>query len=79
MDLGGPKLRTGTISRGNHVVRWKVPKNARGSVISPARIAVTAKHARPEASLTVDAILQAPQALIRTAEPGDFLNIKDSC
>ncbi len=40
MDLAGPKLRTGPIHRGSHVVRWRVGKDARGSIVAPARIAL---------------------------------------
>ena len=48
MDLGGPKLRTGPIHRGYHLVRWRVAKDARGVMIAPARIALFGKQASSE-------------------------------
>ena len=78
MDLAGPKLRTGPIHRGHHVVRWHVGKDARGTVITPARIALVAKH-HDDASLpSVDALLPVPETLLRAAQPGDIVQIKDS-
>ena len=50
MDLAGPKLRTGPIQRGHHVVRWRVGKDARGAVVAPARIALVGKHAGSESA-----------------------------
>ena len=42
MDLGGPKLRTGPIKSGPEVLKWLPRRNAYGSVMSPARIWLTA-------------------------------------
>jgi pyruvate kinase len=75
MDLAGPKLRTGAIKHGYHVVRWRVSKNVRGSVIAPARIALVANHT---ATIPADAILPVPQTLVRAAEEGDLVCLKDS-
>ena len=60
MDLAGPKLRTGPIHRGHHVVRWRVGKDARGAVVTPARIALVGKHAGPESLPSAD--VRAPRA-----------------
>lgn len=78
MDLAGPKLRTGPIHRGNHVVRWRVGKDARGRVNAPARIALVAKHGGPENLPVADVLLPAPQKLVRAARIGDTLHISDS-
>ncbi len=76
MDLAGPKLRTGAITRGYHVVHWRVSRDEGGSAIAPATIALVSRH-MPE-RLPVDAILPVPQALIQVAEPGDLVHLKDS-
>jgi pyruvate kinase len=77
MDLAGPKLRTGPIRRGSHVVRWKAGRNLRGDVIAPARIALVGRHADP-ASLSFDVQLPVPEALVDAARLGDTIRIKDS-
>jgi pyruvate kinase len=61
MDLAGPKLRTGAITRGYHVVHWRVSKDEGGSVIAPATIALASKH-MPD-GLPVDAILPVAQTV----------------
>jgi pyruvate kinase len=38
MDLGGPKLRTGPVLPGPRVVRVRPVRDARGEVVSPARV-----------------------------------------
>jgi pyruvate kinase len=78
MDLAGPKLRTGPIHRGHHVVRWHVDKDARGTVITPARIALVAKLHDAGSLPSVDALLPAPETLLRAARPGDIVQVKDS-
>ncbi len=86
MDLAGPKLRTGPIRRGHHVVRWRVERDTRGTVITPARIALLVgqgvKHAdedQDSASLPpVDAALTVPANLLRAARPGDVVQVRDS-
>ena len=75
MDLAGPKLRTGTLHRGYHVARWRVGRDARGGVITPARIALVSKNARP----SVDALaLPVPENLLRKAALGDTIRLQDS-
>ncbi len=76
MDLAGPKVRTGPIHRGHHVVRWRVGKDARGMVIAAARIALAAKDQEPLPP--VDALLPAPENLVHSARPGDIIRVKDS-
>jgi pyruvate kinase len=79
MDLAGPKLRTGPIRRGHHVVRWRVGKDARGTTITPARIGLVDKHHQNAGSLPpVNALLPVPETLCRDARPGDIVQVKDS-
>jgi pyruvate kinase len=76
MDLAGPKLLTGTLSHGYHVIRWRISKDVGGSIVQPARIALVIRDT--PANINADAILPVPQALVRTAEPGDVIRFKDS-
>jgi len=77
MDLAGPKLRTGPIHRGSHVVRWKAGKNARGAAVTPARIALVGRHAG--ATLPpFDVQLPVPESLVDLVRLGDIVRIKDS-
>ncbi len=76
MDLGGPKLRTGLIRRGNRLVRWKVAKDARGVMIAPARIALFSKQASSECLARADALLPMPATLLETSRVGDIVRIK---
>jgi pyruvate kinase len=78
MDLAGPKLRTGTIHRGYHVVRWRVEKDPRGFVAAPARIVLAGKSAHEEKVPLCDARLPAPETLLREAKTGDTIRITDS-
>jgi pyruvate kinase len=78
MDLAGPKLRTGPIHRGDHVVRWKVEKDARGRVVAPALIVLAGKHAGSEILSAAETVLPVPAALLRSARIGDKVQIKDS-
>jgi pyruvate kinase len=78
MDLAGPRLRTGSLHRGSHVVRWKVEKDHRGIVVAPIRIALAGKKAAPESLASADVVLPAPEPLLRKVLLGDAVNIKDS-
>jgi pyruvate kinase len=78
MDLAGPKLRTGPIHRGYHVVRWKVGRDARGAVIAPARIALASGHASPKLPLDADVVLPVPETLLRAARLGNTVHIRNS-
>jgi len=78
MDLAGPKLRTGPIHRGHHVVHWGVGKDTRGAVIAPARVALTGRHAGPESLPPCDARLPVPETLLHYVRLGDTVRIEDS-
>src|SRR5579871_603766 len=83
MDLAGPKLRTGPIRRGYHVVRWRVAKDTRGAVLTPARIVLLGKNgigkqARPESLPAADARLPVSETLLRSVRLGDVVQIKNS-
>lgn len=78
MDLAGPKLRTGPIRKGHHIVRWRVPKNATGAIAKPVRIVLASKRAEADALQTEDTVLPVPETLVRAAREGDVVHIRDS-
>ena len=81
MDLAGPRLRTGPIHRGYHVVRWRIGKDARGAVVTPARIALVSKRGSAESMPSVpsaDVVLPVPETLVRAVRLGDTFRVKDS-
>jgi pyruvate kinase len=71
-------LRTGPIQRGSHVVHWRVRKNARGSAMAPARIALTGRQATEESLPSFDVQLPVPQTVLALARVGDTIRVKDS-
>jgi len=78
MDLAGPKLRTGPLPHGHHVVRWKVDSDGRGKVVGLAHITLAGKHASPESLSSAEALLPVPEAFLRAVRVGDTVRIKDS-
>jgi pyruvate kinase len=80
MDLAGPKLRTGPVHQGHHVIRWRVGRDALGAVVAPARVAFVSRHAAqaPSTKPLADAVLPAPETLLRAVQLGDTIRIKDS-
>ena len=79
MDLAGPKLRTGPIHRGYHVVRWKVGRDARGAVDRPARIALASGHASPKFRCRLPtSLLPVPETLLRAARLGNTVHVRNS-
>ncbi len=78
MDLAGPKLRTGAIHRGSRVMHWRVRRNVRGTVTSPARICLVSGHSGSEALPPCDAWLPVPHSLLLPARPGDILKLTDA-
>ncbi len=78
MDLAGPKLRTGPLPHGHHVVRWRVKRDGRGTVISLARITLADKHADPESLSAAGVVLPVPETFLRSVHVGDTIRIKAS-
>ncbi|MBL8228789.1 MAG: hypothetical protein JNL98_09945 [Bryobacterales bacterium] len=78
MDLGGPKLRTGVIGGGSHVVKFRPTRNIRGSVLAPARIWLTMSSTPAPAPETNAAILTIDDVLFGKLAPGDVLHVADT-
>jgi len=76
MDLGGPKLRTGTLAPGPGVLHVRPKRDAFGRVIAPRRVRLI-----PEDTLqrgTKTAVIPVPRDCIELAEPGDEIRIRDA-
>jgi pyruvate kinase len=77
MDLPGPKLRTGPLSSGPGVVRWRVRREADGQVVEPARVWLTPMEAPLPAPAVAQVNLPVPGAWLQQLEVGDRLTIED--
>ncbi|WP_422079890.1 pyruvate kinase [Ulvibacterium sp.] len=76
MDLGGPKIRTGTIYNGSDVVKYKPSKDRNGKVSSPLRISLVSDlGAAPKSTQNC---LQLPQDWIERLETGDTIKFFDA-
>ncbi len=74
MDLGGPKIRTGSIQSGHSVLRLKPIKNELGAVTAPLviRLVPLESYRASENTLPVD------RAVLGTMQVGDRLVFKDT-
>src|SRR5262245_19912852 len=78
VDLGGPKLRTGALEEGPHVVHWRPQRDIRGIVTAPARIWLTpSQHPTVPPSLA-DAVQPVDEGLLNNTHPDDVLRVSDS-
>jgi pyruvate kinase len=76
MDLAGPKIRTGPLKPGPRVRRIKPRRDARGRVVAPRRLRLTASEdieaiARPHN-------LPVSRRCVERAMPGDELSFRDT-
>jgi pyruvate kinase len=78
MDLGGPKLRTGTLEDGPAVLKYHPKRDAYGKVISPARIFLTAAADPQASSVPADACVPVPGAWLTKLAPGDRIRFRDA-
>jgi len=78
MDLAGPKLRTGPLSSGPKVVKWRPKRDALGNVISPARIWLRAMGGAEAELAGLDAVLAVSPAWLSRVRKGDAIVFADS-
>lgn len=78
MDLAGPKLRTGPITPGPRVVKWRPRRNALGNVVEPARIWLTPLEEPKPAPGPADASLELPRAWLKARRTGDRVKFFDA-
>jgi pyruvate kinase len=76
MDLGGPKIRTGTIYNGSNVVKYKPSKDKNGKVLNPLRISLATDFSKVPKS--IQNCLQLPQDWIEHLEIGDTIKFFDA-
>jgi len=77
MDLGGPKLRTGSIAPATPVLKLRPVKDALGQVVTPARLGLRAGGATmPLADATVYVGVDA--SWLKQVEGGDHLELTDA-
>ena len=74
-DLAGPKLRTGPLSPGPGIIRWKPVRNELGQVTTPAYVAFCNDQSTPD-----DETIAIPVkgSLFRHARKGDFIELTDT-
>ena len=77
MDLGGPKLRTGSMIEGPKVMHIRPERNDLGEVINPARIWVAPVDVLLPSDLA-DAVLPIDEALFRNIKRGSEIHFNDS-
>lgn len=77
-DLGGPKLRTGPLAPGPHVLKWRPRRDVFGSVTAPARIWLTPSEAMEAPPEPADAVLPLPRAWLRQSRSGDLMRFEDA-
>ena len=76
MDLGGPKIRTGTIAPGPAVIKLKPERDALGNAVAPSRLRIEA--AGSTTSTTVDARIVADADWLAPLRVGKQIEITDA-
>jgi pyruvate kinase len=79
MDLAGPKIRTGKLTEGPKVLKWKALKNELGEIVKPASIWITSSGSPLPEHLNrqPDAVLYMPQEWIGQLRKGDKVRFAD--
>ena len=78
MDLAGPKLRTGPIHRGHHVVRWRVGKDTRGESSLPRVSRWWPGSRMPVPCPRLTLCSRCLKLCCARPAPGDIVHVKDS-
>ena len=78
MDLGGPKLRTGSIEPGPPVLKWRPQRDEFGNVISPARIWLHPEDHAYYCPVPADACLPVLGDILDRSEMNDAIEFTDA-
>jgi pyruvate kinase len=78
MDLAGPKLRTGPITEGPDVIKYRPRRDIYGRVIEPARLWLSADLISQPAPAAGDASLQVSAEWLAGLAPGDDIKFRDT-
>jgi pyruvate kinase len=76
-DLGGPKLRTGTIEPVGHFIRIKPKRDPAGRLVAPARVWLTSESHPEAAPAGINTVLPLTAGSPRSLRVGDALQITD--
>ena len=74
-DLAGPKLRTGPVSPGPGIIRWKPVRNELGQVITPAFVAFYTQSYYPDGQMIGIPI---KGSILQHARHGDVVELTDT-
>ena len=74
-DLAGPKLRTGPVSPGPGIIRWKPVRNELGQVITPAFVAFHTQAYHPDSQMIGIPI---KGSLLQYVQRGDIVELTDT-
>ena len=78
MDLGGPKLRTGSLQPGPCVVVWHPRRDSYGRVTHPARIFLVPIGPKQTTHAGADAVLPVPGEWLAQIKAGERIHFKDA-
>jgi pyruvate kinase len=78
MDLAGPKLRTGPLTPGPKVVKWRPQRDAFGNVISEARILLQPEGLAPTSTYDIDVVLQVSREWLDLLRSDDTVEYVDA-
>lgn len=77
-DLGGPKLRTGSLQASGRIVRVKPQRDVRGQAVTPALLWLTPAEAPQEAAEGAAVALPLTREFLQSSQPGDFVRFRDA-
>ncbi len=77
MDIPGPKLRTGPVSPGPSVIKYRPQRDAYGNVIKPANILLAAEGTGHTPSTAYGTVLPVPEEWLRELSIGNEIRFVD--
>ncbi|KAB2833743.1 MAG: pyruvate kinase, partial [Candidatus Dadabacteria bacterium] len=77
MDIPGPKLRTGPITPGPSVIKYRPQRDAYGKVVNPASVLLVAEGTVIPHPVIHDAVLPVPGEWLGELSPGDEIRFVD--
>jgi pyruvate kinase len=78
MDVAGPKVRTGPITPGPAVMKYRPHRDDLGRVVTPARIWLTPEKRPDAAPARADASLHVPGSWLKRLKRGERIRFTDS-
>ncbi len=77
MDLGGPKIRTGTMKPGPKVIHLQPKRDLEGKVIKPVKVWIAPPDVLPPNNFA-DAVIPVSEELLRKIKRGNTIKFEDS-